>query len=74
MLCLVSPSYYSGLPFCFVKKITNLRNSFILLSLMALPPILGVTGVWLAIPVAEFITLFLSAFYEWCKRNIYHYA
>ena len=41
---------------------------------MALPPILGVTGVWLAIPVAEFITLFLSAFYQWCKRNIYHYA
>ena len=29
MLCLVSPSYYSGLPFCFVKKITNLKNSFV---------------------------------------------
>ncbi|HCI26092.1 MAG TPA: hypothetical protein DFH99_00895 [Roseburia sp.] len=40
-----------------MKKITNLRNSFILLSLMALPPIFGVTGVWLAIPVAEFITM-----------------
>lgn len=41
---------------------------------MALPPILGVTGVWLVIPVAEFITLFLSAFYQWRKRTIYHYA
>ena len=47
---------------------------FILLSLMTLPPILGVTSVWLAIPVAEFITLFLSAFYQWRKRTIYHYA
>lgn len=34
---------------------------FILLSLLTLPAILGVTGVWLAIPVAEFVTLFLSA-------------
>ena len=47
---------------------------FILLSLLTLPAIWGVTGVWLAIPVAEFVTLFLSIFYQRRKRTVYHYA
>lgn len=33
---------------------------FILLSLLTLPNLFGITGVWLAIPVAEFLTLFLA--------------
>lgn len=33
---------------------------FILLSLLILPNLLGITGVWLAIPTAEFLTFFLS--------------
>lgn len=33
---------------------------FIVLSLLTLPNLLGITGVWLAIPVAEFLTCFLS--------------
>lgn len=37
---------------------------FILLSLMFLPAVLGVTGAWLAIPLAEFVTVFLSMFYN----------
>ena len=47
---------------------------FILLSLLTLPAIWGVTGVWLAIPVAEFVTLFLSIFFQRRKRTVYHYA
>jgi len=47
---------------------------FILLSLLTLPAIWGVTGVWLAIPVAEFVTLFLSIFYQRRKRTVYHYT
>lgn len=47
---------------------------FILLSLLILPALLGVNGVWLAIPVAEFLTVFLAAFYHCKKKNIYHYA
>lgn len=47
---------------------------FILLSLLTLPAIWDVTGVWLAIPVAEFVTLFLSIFYQRRKRTVYHYA
>lgn len=37
---------------------------FILLSLLLLPAVLGVTGAWLAIPLAEFVTVFLSMFYN----------
>lgn len=33
---------------------------FIVISLLTLPKLIGITGVWLAIPVAEFLTLFLS--------------
>lgn len=46
---------------------------FIILSLMILPNILGVTGVWLAIPVAEFLAVFVSAYYQWSKRKKYGY-
>ena len=33
---------------------------FILISLAILPQIVGIQGVWLAIPVAEFITVFMA--------------
>ena len=33
---------------------------FIVLSLLTLPRFLGITGAWLAIPVAEFLTLVLA--------------
>lgn len=46
---------------------------FILLSLLTLPALLGVNGVWLAIPAAEFLTLFLSGFYHLKKKAVYHY-
>lgn len=46
----------------------------ILISLLTLPAIFGVSGVFLAIPVAEFVTVFLSVFYHIRKRRVYHYA
>lgn len=46
---------------------------FIILSLMILPNILGLTGVWLAIPVAEFLAVFVSVYYQWTKRKKYGY-
>lgn len=46
---------------------------FILLSLLTLPAILGLNGVWLAVPAAEFLTVFLSVFFYVNKNNIYHY-
>ena len=33
---------------------------FIVLSALLLPLVLGTNGVWLSIPVAEFLTLFIS--------------
>ena len=46
---------------------------FILLSLLILPALFGIHGVWLAIPTAEFLTVFLAAFYHVRKRHVYHY-
>lgn len=46
----------------------------ILLSLLTLPAVLGLNGVWLAIPVAEFLTVFLSGGFHAGKRNVYHYV
>lgn len=40
---------------------------FIMAALLILPLIFGITGVWLAIPAAEFITLFLAIFYNKIK-------
>ena len=36
---------------------------FIVISLMVLPAVLGNTGIWLAVPAAEFLTLIISVFY-----------
>ncbi|MEG2000236.1 MAG: MATE family efflux transporter [Evtepia sp.] len=33
---------------------------FIMLFLAVLPPLIGVTGIWIAVPLAEFATLFIS--------------
>lgn len=41
---------------------------FILLSLLTLPALIGINGVWLAIPVAEFLTFFLA--FGLCKKKL----
>lgn len=46
----------------------------IVLNILLLPAVMGVTGIWLAVPAAEFLTVFLSLFYFRKKRNIYHYV
>lgn len=45
----------------------------IVLNILLLPYFLGVNGVWLAVPVAEFMTLFLSVYFFYKKRKLYHY-
>lgn len=50
------------------------RTCFLLIvSLIVLPLILDVDGIWLAVPVAEFISLFLSIYYLLKNRELYHY-
>lgn len=46
---------------------------FILAALGLLPPLLGVTGIWLAIPVAEVASIAVSVFFLWKYKRIYHY-
>lgn len=47
---------------------------FILISVLTLPYVLGIDGVWLSVPVAEAASLFLSGWYLRKYRSIYHYA
>lgn len=47
---------------------------FIVVSILVLPFVMGVTGVWLSIPLAEFVTLFISAAYFKSQYHTYHYA
>ena len=44
---------------------------FIVLSLLILPRILGITGAWIAVPVAEFLTLLVSG---WMHRRYFWVA
>lgn len=47
---------------------------FITASILLLPNLLGVTGVWLSVPVAETITVLLSVFLFVSKRKKYQYV
>lgn len=46
---------------------------FITIFLMSLPKFLQVTGVWLAIPIAEMLTFIISGCLVYKHRKIYHY-
>ncbi len=48
----------------FVSAVISFMRTFffIVLNVLLLPKLLGVTGVWLAVPAAEFMTLFLSLY------------
>ncbi len=47
---------------------------FILVSILTLPHVLGIDGVWLSVPVAEAATLFLSVWFLYRYRTVYHYG
>ena len=46
---------------------------FITICILALPQIIGITGIWLAVPVAETLSIVLSIYYVIKYRNRYHY-
>lgn len=58
-----------------VSALISFVRTFILivLNIILLPYLIGVNGVWLAVPMAEFMTLFLSVYFFYKKRNVYHY-
>lgn len=46
---------------------------FLVVCILLFPKVLGDSGVWLAVPVAECLTVFISIWFFWKKRNVYHY-
>lgn len=46
---------------------------FVLIALLTLPFILGVNGIWIAIPLAEFLSIIVCAFFIFRKRKVYQY-
>lgn len=58
-----------------VSALISFVRTFVLivLNILLLPYLIGVNGVWLAVPAAEFMTLFLSVYFFYKKRNVYHY-
>lgn len=58
-----------------VSALISFVRTFVLivLNILLLPYLIGVNGVWLAVPAAEFMTLFLSVYLFYKKRDIYHY-
>ena len=47
---------------------------FIALFVITLPYIIGVNGVWIAVPMAELLTLLISFFFIFKLKHVYHYA
>ena len=45
----------------------------IVINILLLPLLIGVNGIWLSVPVAEGMTLFLSIYFFWKKKGCYHY-
>ncbi len=58
-----------------VSAVISIMRSlvFIVLMLMILPNILGITGVWLAIPIAELFSFFISLYFFMAGRTVYGY-
>lgn len=58
-----------------VSAILSFFRTFVFLvgALLILPNIIGVNGVWLAIPLAEGLAFILGIYYFIKYRNIYHY-
>ncbi len=47
---------------------------FILVFLLILPEFMGVTGVWLAVPMAELLTMVVALVFLFRNKDRYHYA
>lgn len=58
-----------------VSAVISFVRTFVLIviNILLLPYLIGVNGIWLSIPIAEFMTLFLSVFFFLTKKERYHY-
>jgi putative MATE family efflux protein len=46
---------------------------FVLTALLTLPFIFGVNGIWMAVPLAEFLSIIVCTFFLWRNRKLYQY-
>ena len=58
-----------------ISAVISFVRTFVLIviNILLLPALIGVNGIWLAVPSAEFLTVFLSIYYFYKERNTYHY-
>ncbi|MDV4151996.1 MATE family efflux transporter [Clostridium sp. AL.422] len=59
-----------------VSALLSVLRTFVFLSIgiLFLPSILGVDGIWIAVPLAELLTLAFSIFYTYKHKNTYGYS
>lgn len=59
-----------------VSALLSVLRTFVFLSIgiLFLPSVLGVDGIWIAVPLAELLTLAFSIFYTFKHKNTYGYS
>lgn len=69
-------SFFTALNDGKTSAIISFLRTFVLTlaALAVMPRLWGITGLWLAMPVAELASLAVSAYYLVAKRHVYHYA
>ncbi|MEN2768149.1 MATE family efflux transporter [Ornithinibacillus xuwenensis] len=46
---------------------------FVLIGLLVLPVLIGVNGIWIAVPLAEFLSIVVCVIFLFRNRKVYHY-
>lgn len=59
-----------------VSAIISFVRTFVMIviNIMIMPYFFGANGIWLAVPVAECMTILVSLYYLYTRRTIYHYT
>ena len=74
-LNIFSSSAFTALSIGKISAIISFLRTFglITLFLLVLPELVGVIGVWLAVPIAEFLTMLIAIYFLRKNKNKYHY-
>lgn len=70
-----SSSMFTALSNGRISAIISFMRTFVflILSILLLPLFMGEPGVWISVPVAEFLTIFIAVGFIVCNRKKYHY-
>ena len=71
-----SDSFFTALNNGAVSAAISFLRTFVfqIVIVLILPKLIGITGVWLSIVLAEFLALFVTIGFLIAKRKKYHYA